>query len=113
MRALGIGMIIVAIGIALLICQAGLDFRWTHHPPETFREVGDREDQMKIATSLGLAGNTIVLMGVIIFIRELFILNNEMRGLTVAHPTRFCSNCGRVVAHDSKFCPRCGKALPA
>ena len=114
MKALGVGMMIVAVGMALVAGGAGLTFYWTHNPPETFREVQDREDQMKIATSLGLAGDITVLVGVVIFAVEFFVHEHEVRAPTVARApsARFCTKCGQAVAPDAKFCRHCGKALP-
>ena len=110
MKALGIGMIIVTIGMALIVGNFGLDFYWTHHPPETFAEAQDMEDQMKVATSLGLAGGIIVLVGVVIFIIEFMIHGHKVPR---ARPTRVCPGCGRAVPPDTKFCPHCGKEFPA
>jgi len=108
-----IGLILVFFGMALVVGQSALDFKWTHHPPETFGEVEDMEDQMKIATSLGLAGNIIVLIGVAIFV-VVFMIEILPPAPTMARArvTRVCPSCGRVVDPDAKFCRHCGKALP-
>ena len=70
MKALGIGLIILLIGIILVTYTAYVNYDWTNNPPETLEEAKDMQDQMETATTAGLVGNIIALIGVAIFIYE-------------------------------------------
>lgn len=138
MKTFGIGLIILLIGIALLVGHSGLEYYWIHNPPDTLEETENMLNQMKIATSLGLGGNIVALIGVVIFIAE--FMKHEHARLRYVDTRRYdtqirdlkemideiskvlpketqariekiktqCPQCGKKVPKGFKSCPYCG-----